>query len=75
MVKYDSSVMLVIIVLYGLIKSLCRFTFKVVVEIEEAPDMILECFGSPHAKKKEAAEHAAEGALWFLTKGYTGMAG
>ncbi|KAF3452999.1 hypothetical protein FNV43_RR03432 [Rhamnella rubrinervis] len=44
------------------------FTFKVVVEIEEAPDMILECFGSPHSTKKIAAEHAAEGALWFLEK-------
>lgn len=37
-------------------------------EIEDAPDMILECFGSPHAKKKIAAEHAAEAALWFLEK-------
>nr|XP_024928613.2 dicer-like protein 4 [Ziziphus jujuba var. spinosa] len=52
------------------------FTFKVVVEIEEDPDMVLECFGSPHVKKKAAAEHAAEGALWFLTKeGYTCMSG
>lgn len=42
------------------------FTYKVLVEIEEAPDMILECFSSPHPKKKVAAEHAAEGALWFL---------
>lgn len=45
-------------------------------EIEEDPDMVLECFGSPHVKKKAAAEHAAEGALWFLTKeGYTCMSG
>nr|DAD45156.1 TPA_asm: hypothetical protein HUJ06_003386 [Nelumbo nucifera] len=43
-----------------------QFTFKVVVEIEEAADLILECFSSPHAKKKAAAEHAAEGALWYL---------
>ncbi|XP_057968362.1 dicer-like protein 4 isoform X2 [Malania oleifera] len=42
------------------------FTFKVVVEIEEASDLILECFGAPRMKKKAAAEHAAEGALWYL---------
>ncbi|XP_024022600.1 dicer-like protein 4 isoform X1 [Morus notabilis] len=42
------------------------FTCKVLVEIEEAQDMILECFSSAHPKKKAAAEHAAEGALWFL---------
>ncbi|KAH0970234.1 hypothetical protein GBA52_022390 [Prunus armeniaca] len=45
------------------------FTFKVEVKIEEAPDMILECFGSPHGNKKAAAEHAAEGALWYLRNG------
>ena len=28
--------------------------------------MILECFGGPRTKKKAAAEHAAEGALWYL---------
>ncbi|XP_059635348.1 dicer-like protein 4 isoform X2 [Cornus florida] len=43
-----------------------EFTFKVVVEIEEASNMILECYGEPRAKKKDAAEHAAEGALWYL---------
>ncbi|XP_021275639.1 dicer-like protein 4 isoform X1 [Herrania umbratica] len=42
------------------------FTFKVMLVIEEGPDMILECFGSPKTKKKAAAEHAAEGALWYL---------
>ncbi|XP_012071444.1 dicer-like protein 4 isoform X2 [Jatropha curcas] len=41
------------------------FSYKVVVEIE-APDMILECFGASRPKKKAAAEHAAEGALWYL---------
>lgn len=41
------------------------FTYKVVVEIE-APDMLLECYGDPRMKKKAAAEHAAEGALWYL---------
>lgn len=56
------------IVFIVLVTSPCRFTFKVVVEIEEAPAMTLECFGSPHSKKKIAAEHAAEGALWFLKR-------
>ncbi|XP_062159041.1 dicer-like protein 4 [Alnus glutinosa] len=42
------------------------FTFKVVVEIEDAEDVVLECFGEPRAKKKDAEEHAAEGALWYL---------
>ncbi|KAM6579905.1 hypothetical protein CsatA_003679 [Cannabis sativa] len=44
------------------------FTYKVLVEIEEASDMVLECFSGEHPKKKAAAEHAAEGALWFLKK-------
>ncbi|CAK9179473.1 unnamed protein product [Ilex paraguariensis] len=43
-----------------------EFTFKVVVEIEEASNMILECYGEPRAKKKDAAEDAAEAALWYL---------
>jgi hypothetical protein len=43
-----------------------RFTFKVVVEKKEAPDVVLECFGAPQSKKKDAEEHAAEGALWYL---------
>lgn len=43
-----------------------RFSFKVIVEIEEASTKVLECFGGPQAKKKTAAEHAAEGALWYL---------
>ena len=46
-----------------------RFTYKVVLEIEEAPDTIFEFFGAPHLKKKAAAEHAAEAALWYLEKG------
>ncbi|XP_050216578.1 dicer-like protein 4 isoform X2 [Mercurialis annua] len=41
------------------------FSYKVVVEIE-APHLILECFGELRSKKKAAAEHAAEGALWYL---------
>ncbi|KAL5547660.1 hypothetical protein UlMin_002891 [Ulmus minor] len=44
------------------------FTYKVTVEIEEAPDMIVEARSAPHKKKKDAAEHAAEGALWWLEK-------
>lgn len=43
-----------------------RFSFKVIVEIEEASTKVLECFGGPQAKKKTAADHAAEGALWYL---------
>ncbi|CAN4113157.1 unnamed protein product [Withania somnifera] len=42
-----------------------EFTFRVVVEIEETSRVIESC-GEPRAKKKDAAEHAAEGALWFL---------
>lgn len=40
------------------------FTFKVVLEIEDSKN--LECFGEPRGRKKDAAEHAAEGALWYL---------
>lgn len=36
-----------------------------VVEIEETSRVIESC-GAPRAKKKDAAEDAAEGALWFL---------
>ncbi|KAM3714268.1 hypothetical protein ACJW31_01G319400 [Castanea mollissima] len=47
------------------------FTFKVVVKIEDPEDVILECFGAPRSKKKDATEHAAEGALWHLkNEGY-----
>ncbi|KAK4369861.1 hypothetical protein RND71_009336 [Anisodus tanguticus] len=42
-----------------------EFTFRVVVEIEET-SRVIESYGEPRAKKKDAAEHAAEGALWFL---------
>ncbi|XP_023910661.2 ribonuclease 3-like protein 1, partial [Quercus suber] len=42
------------------------FTYKVIVEIKEASTTVLECFGAPRLRKKEAAEHAAEGALWYL---------
>ncbi|GAA0157583.1 hypothetical protein LIER_14823 [Lithospermum erythrorhizon] len=43
-----------------------EFSFKVVVEIEEAVDTIVECYGQLKLKKKEAAETAAMAALWFL---------
>ncbi|KAH9654546.1 Dicer-like protein 4 [Citrus sinensis] len=43
------------------------FTFRVIVEIE-APEKIIECIGEPQAKKKGAAEHAAEGMLWCLER-------
>ncbi len=43
-----------------------RFNFKVIFEIKEATTTVLECFGAPRFRKKEAAEHAAEGALWYL---------
>ncbi|KAK3007427.1 hypothetical protein RJ639_013553 [Escallonia herrerae] len=38
-------------------------------EIEDNTNVILECIGDPRAKKKDAAEHAAEGALWYLKHG------
>lgn len=46
------------------------FTFKVDLKIEDGPAVSLECFGEPRMKKKAAAEHAAEGALWFLKQVY-----
>lgn len=36
-------------------------------EIEEM-SRVIEAYGEPRLKKKDAAEHAAEGALWFLKK-------
>lgn len=43
-----------------------RFWYKVVVAIEDSPGMVLESFSDPRETKKAAAEHAAEGALWYL---------
>ncbi|KAM7472961.1 hypothetical protein LguiA_011144 [Lonicera macranthoides] len=43
-----------------------EYIFKVVVVIEGTPDTVLDCFSKPRGKKKDAAEHAAEGALWYL---------
>ncbi|KAL1189126.1 Dicer-like protein 4 [Cardamine amara subsp. amara] len=42
------------------------FTYKVIVEVEDAPNMTLECYGEARPTKKGAAEHAAEAALWCL---------
>ncbi|XP_031480421.1 endoribonuclease Dicer homolog 4 isoform X3 [Nymphaea colorata] len=42
------------------------FTFKVSVQVLGATSTTLECFSEPKAKKKDAADHAAEGALWWL---------
>ncbi|XP_022929800.1 dicer-like protein 4 [Cucurbita moschata] len=44
------------------------FTYKVVLKIEEAPARTLEFIGAPQLRKKAAAEHAAEAALWYLEK-------
>ncbi|XP_014499945.1 ribonuclease 3-like protein 1 isoform X2 [Vigna radiata var. radiata] len=41
------------------------FTFKVIITIEASRNT-LECYGAPHRKKKEAADDAAEGALFYL---------
>nr|XP_043623396.1 dicer-like protein 4 isoform X2 [Erigeron canadensis] len=43
-----------------------QFAFKVTVTIEEASNTILECIGDHRAKKKDAAEFAAQGAIWYL---------
>lgn len=45
---------------------LSRFTYKVIVEVEDAPNMKLECYGEARPTKKAAAEHAAEAAMWCL---------
>lgn len=46
--------------------DLHRFTYKVTFEVPGHTPTILECLSSPMPKKKAAAEHAAEGALWYL---------
>ncbi|CAH9093430.1 unnamed protein product [Cuscuta europaea] len=48
-----------------------EFKFKVTIEVDEKSRVIV-AFGEARLKKKDAAEHAAEGALWYLKKeGYT----
>lgn len=44
-----------------------EFTFKVTLEILEDSDVVA-AYGAPHLTKKDAAEHAAEGAIWYLKK-------
>ncbi|KAL6543544.1 endoribonuclease Dicer [Orobanche hederae] len=43
-----------------------EFIFKIMLEIEEMPNHLFEFYGEPRARKKDAAEHAAQGALWLL---------
>lgn len=43
-----------------------QFAFKVTVTIEEASNKMLECIGDHRANKKDAAEFAAQGAIWYL---------
>lgn len=44
-----------------------RFTFKVIVDMkEDGSRIVVECMGKPQFNKKNAAESAAEGALWYL---------
>ncbi|GER33663.1 dicer-like protein 4 [Striga asiatica] len=43
-----------------------EFVFKIMLEIEEIPNHLFEFYGEPRMRKKDAAEHAAKGALWFL---------
>ncbi|XP_019057832.1 PREDICTED: dicer-like protein 4 [Tarenaya hassleriana] len=42
------------------------FVYKVIIVIEDTPDMTLECYGAAKPTKKGAAEHAAEAAIWYL---------
>ncbi|KAJ8634847.1 hypothetical protein MRB53_009114 [Persea americana] len=43
------------------------FTYKVTVEVKVGSKInVVECLGGPKPRKKAAAEHAAEGALWYL---------
>lgn len=44
-----------------------RFTYRVTVEVKVGSKInVVECLGGPKPRKKAAAEHAAEGALWYL---------
>ncbi|PKI65987.1 hypothetical protein CRG98_013653, partial [Punica granatum] len=43
-----------------------QFIFKAVVEIRGNAATVVEAFSEPRSSKKSAAEHAAEGALWYL---------
>ncbi|KAL3623963.1 endoribonuclease Dicer [Castilleja foliolosa] len=43
-----------------------EFVFKITLEIEEIPNHSFEFYGEPRLRKKDAAEHAAQGAIWFF---------
>ncbi|KAK1414006.1 hypothetical protein QVD17_29743 [Tagetes erecta] len=43
-----------------------QFAFKVSLTIEDASNTHLECIGDHRAKKKDAAEFAAQGVIWYL---------
>ncbi|KAL8145327.1 dicer-like protein 4 isoform X2 [Apium graveolens] len=45
-----------------------EFTYRVIVKPDCLPKTIVEATGRPATKKKVAAEHAAEGAIWILKK-------
>ncbi|PWA74613.1 dicer-like 4 [Artemisia annua] len=45
-----------------------QFAFKVTVAIEDASNTVLECIGEHRAKKKDAADFAAQGTIWYLKK-------
>ncbi|KAL4584600.1 hypothetical protein LXL04_009204 [Taraxacum kok-saghyz] len=48
--------------------NLRSFTYKAVVEMIEGPksNTVVECIGKPQSTKKNAADSAAEGVLWYL---------
>ncbi|XP_073150113.1 dicer-like protein 4 isoform X2 [Henckelia pumila] len=49
-----------------------QFIYKIVLDIEEMPDETFEFYGEPRTRKKDAAENAAQGAIWFLKcQGYS----
>ncbi|XP_017241588.1 dicer-like protein 4 isoform X3 [Daucus carota subsp. sativus] len=47
-----------------------EFTFTVIVKPDSLEKCFIEAIGKPAGKKKEAAEHAAEGAVWLLRERY-----
>ncbi|CAI9261804.1 unnamed protein product [Lactuca saligna] len=49
--------------------NLRSFTYKAVVEMKEEDSkswILVECIGKPQFNKKNAADSAAEGVLWYL---------
>ncbi|KAL0887460.1 hypothetical protein Bca101_011443 [Brassica carinata] len=42
------------------------FSYKVILEVVDAPNMTLECYGEAKTTKKCASEQAAQAALWCL---------